>query len=113
MAGGAGDRVWAPTSAVAVDRAYRLGAGEATRDLSRLPAADVGPVSAHVGVGRLLVLVPPDADVTVRGRAGFGNVRLFGDDRAGAGVDQRVRAAGPAATGLLNLDLRSASAKWR
>src|SRR5664280_1582258 len=85
---------------------YRLGAGDGTLDLSRLSGADARPVTASVGLGRLRVIVPRDLDVTVHGRAGAGNVTLFGEDRAGREVDRQVTDPAVASTGSITLDLR-------
>jgi phage shock protein PspC (stress-responsive transcriptional regulator) len=73
---GAGDRTWAPTSAAATAPRYDLGAGSAELDLTRVrPDGDLD-VSAHVGLGQLVVTVPRDVAVEVLGRAAAGEVRM-------------------------------------
>ncbi len=57
---GIGERTWR----AAPGAHYSLGAGEATLDLRTLRGAGGADVSAHVGLGHLVVLVP--ADLTVR-----------------------------------------------
>ena len=106
VAAGLGDRLWQPVSTTELQPTYRLGAGDGTLDLSRLSGADARPVTASVGLGRLRVIVPRDLDVTVHGRAGAGNVTLFGDDHAGRRVDRQVTDPSVASTGSITLDLR-------
>lgn len=106
VAAGLGDRLWQPASTTGLQPTYRLGAGDGTLDLSRLSGADARPVTASVGLGRLRVIVPRDLDVTVHGRAGAGNVTLFGDDHAGRRVDRQVTDPSVASTGSITLDLR-------
>lgn len=81
LAGGAGERTWVP---VAADdgASYELGAGEATLDLRRVEPGSVGALTARVGLGRLLVLVPDDLRVRVVPEIGLGElVRDDGDGR--------------------------------
>lgn len=106
MAGGTGNRNWAPVSTAELRPSYELGAGDATLDLSRLTGLDGRHVEARVGLGQLKVLVPRDVDVTVHGKAGAGNLTLFGDDRAGRGLDRRVSDPGIGSTGSIDLDLK-------
>jgi hypothetical protein len=46
-------------------------------------------------VGNLRVFVPADADVTVHGKVGAGDLDLFGVVDGGTGVDKSVRSQGP------------------
>jgi len=81
LAGGAGERTWVP---VAADDggAFELGAGEAVLDLRRVEPGSVGALTARVGVGRLLVLVPDDLRVRVVPQIGLGElIRDDGDGR--------------------------------
>ena len=83
LAGGAGERTWVP---VAADdgASYELGAGEATLDLRRVEPGSVGALTARVGLGRLLVLVPDDLRVRVVPEIGLGE--LVRDDGNGRTV---------------------------
>jgi len=83
LAGGAGERTWVP---VAADdgASYELGAGEATLDLRRVEPGSVGVLTARVGLGRLLVLVPDDLRVRVVPEIGLGE--LVRDDGNGRTV---------------------------
>lgn len=84
---------WTATSAAAVKPGYTLGNGVGTLDLGKLtvPRGQTVVTSADAGLGRLRVIVPPDATVKVRVSTGFANLRLPGgtsdrfvtDDRAG------------------------------
>lgn len=84
---------WTATSAAAVKPDYTLGNGVGTLDLGKLavPRGQTVVTSADVGLGRLKVVVPPDATVRVRVSTRFANLRLPGgpsdrfvtDDRAG------------------------------
>jgi hypothetical protein len=86
FSGGTGTRVWAPTSLNPAP--FELGAGDATLDLSRLPVG-TSSMTAHVGLGTLVVLVPEDAQVTVHGRVGAGTIVIPGQPEQ-SGTSQRV-----------------------
>jgi phage shock protein PspC (stress-responsive transcriptional regulator) len=75
---------WAPTSADLAAR-YHLDVGKARLDLRHadLPGRHV---RADVGVGELVVVVPPGTPVRVRGNAGIGALDLFGDHDGGFGA---------------------------
>lgn len=105
--GGAGDRhviatagasaTAATTSAVSV-RHYRLGAGQLTVDLNALaPSAHSTTINARVGVGRLVILVPPGAAVHVDSHVGAGTVELLGSRHWGLGLSRTDDRSGPAA----------------
>ncbi|MFN8099081.1 MAG: PspC domain-containing protein [Dermatophilaceae bacterium] len=69
---GVGTRAWAVTGTSPT--AYRLGVGEASLDLTGLPASSGKPIriTAHVGAGQLQIVVPADRTVRVTGRIGAG-----------------------------------------
>lgn len=82
--GGVGQRRWTPT--VSAPAPFDLGIGEARLDLGRLPA---GPatVTAHVGLGHLLVTVPPDTTVHLHGTVGAGDITVPGQpDQSGTSL---------------------------
>jgi phage shock protein PspC (stress-responsive transcriptional regulator) len=87
--GGVGERLWEPTSVAELDDAYRLFAGEAVLDLSRLrfEPGEPATVRAQVTFGELTVLVPAGTVVEARGRAAGGEVVLFDRSQSGLGVD--------------------------
>ena len=90
LAGGAGARSERPGSLAEVESEYRLGLGELTIDLTRLPVQVVGAkpvrIKASVGMGRLVVVLPTSVLASVRGHAGIGDVDVFGHARSGFDV---------------------------
>lgn len=104
LRGGVGERTWVATGS----GDYRLGVGEALLDLRGLPEAPGTVVSAEVGLGELVVLVPDDLTVRVRAHATAGEVSLpVGDDRNSNGTDvDRSELLGPPGPVDLVLDVR-------
>jgi predicted membrane protein len=90
LAGGAGARTERPASLADVQGEYRLGLGELTIDLTRLPPPTEGAkpvrIKVRVGMGRLVVLLPDHVLASVRGHAGIGDVEVFGRRRSGFDV---------------------------
>ena len=87
LAGGAGERTWLPVGADD-GTAYELGAGEAVLDLRGIEPGSVSGLTARVGLGRLLVLVPDDLRVRVVPEVGLGElVREDGNGRTTSEVD--------------------------
>jgi phage shock protein PspC (stress-responsive transcriptional regulator) len=99
---GVGDRTWNPTGS----GSYRLGVGDATLDLTRLPLREGQTINvdARVDVGHLLVLLPPGARVTLHAQAGLGDLLLDGQDKNGRRVSRSVD-YGPEGTPQVRLDL--------
>lgn len=76
--GGVGDRTFAPTALVDKQR-YHLGIGDMTLDLRRANLADgLNTVTADVGLGHLLVLVPRGVDFRVEVATKLGNAVVLG-----------------------------------
>ena len=102
-----GDRTWVPTASD-VTSSYGLGAGDARLDLTQLTSSHDGLIKARVGAGRLVVVVPTNATVDLRVRAGAGRVLIDGNERNGSGLDV-TRHLAPVATAAtpdeLHLDL--------
>jgi len=90
--GGVGDRSERPATVQELQRQYHLGVGQLTVDLSdlQLPGG-ITRVDAVVGIGRLVVRIPPRVAVRVHATAGTGQVTLFGKESNGFDVDQTVR----------------------
>jgi phage shock protein PspC (stress-responsive transcriptional regulator) len=89
--GGFAERVVRPQAQAEVRPSYRLAGGELVLDLSRVrfgPGA--APIEASVGGGRLLVVVPDEVAVDVRGRVGIGSLDLLGQEEPGAQLDTTV-----------------------
>jgi phage shock protein PspC (stress-responsive transcriptional regulator) len=75
LSGGIGSQQWHPTTISQVDGTYRTGVGNATLDLADVSFPDrVVHVTASVGIGRLLVEVPPGLEVSITAHSGIGNV---------------------------------------
>ncbi len=107
--GGVGERTYRPTSVSALETDYRLSAGKLVLDLRDL---DVGAtderVEASVGLGELVVIVPPDIVTVAAGSASAGEIALFERERSGIQVDSSVTgvpASGVQPPGRLVLDL--------
>lgn len=94
-----GERIWSvtPTQALRGGLDYNLSVGEATLDLTELgkhPAkgdtpGDVVPITAAVGLGQLIVLVPPDVEVRLTGSVKAGEIITPGQPRGTGGADSR------------------------
>lgn len=96
LGGGVGDRTVRPTGAQ-LESEYERGVGTLTLDLTTLDLDGIdAPVDlrAHVGIGRLIVIVPDDLAVQVQAHAGLGSVRVFGREAGGLGADLSASAAG-------------------
>lgn len=77
--GGVGDREWRPTVASQIQPSYRLAIGNMTVDLRNVRfSTGSTSVTASVGIGHLLVEVPPGIDVSVNAHSGVGTV-TYGD----------------------------------
>lgn len=104
--GGIGDLAFRPQSLGEVRGEYRLAGGDLRLDLSDLKAGG-GPVTvtASVGIGRLYVVVPDDAQVELDARVAGGELRLFGNQQIGTGLGDRVeRLNGVGARLVLHLE---------
>lgn len=98
LAGGIGDRSWAPSSVQEVHRSYRVAAGDVNVDLSAIVVPEgVTAVDASVVAGHLVVRVPHDAAVSVDAHTGVGQVTVFGNRAEGTNVRRSV----PAGAGRL------------
>ena len=105
-----GERVYRPTTLDALRSGYRLGAGQLTLDLTRVPfGAGDTEAGATLGTGELLVIVPDSVPVVAEASVGVGEVELFGESQSGAGISTRA-VSGPApegGRGTLRLQLRN------
>lgn len=86
---------YAPASAAAVLPSYAAGVGSLELDLRGVdlsvpPGAPAAPVRTAIDAeaGDVQILVPPNADVTLRGEVGFGHIG-FGERNSG-GPDSRL-----------------------
>ncbi|GAB7103889.1 PspC domain-containing protein [Streptomyces phaeofaciens JCM 4814] len=108
------DRTWRPAAVADVQKAYDLGTGDGTLDLSRLDLAKGQTVStsAEVGLGRLRVIVPPDVTVKLNIDVGLGDIQLPGDNEKDVDVEPGKQkkttlppVPGTGGGGTLDLDL--------
>ncbi|QDY78600.1 PspC domain-containing protein [Streptomyces qinzhouensis] len=74
---------WRPTTLTALKPSYELGTGVAVLDLSKLPLPAGGTVTtgAEVGLGKVKVIVPANAEVKLRAKAGVGDIGLPQDPK--------------------------------
>ncbi len=87
LEGGIGTTVESPRSSTQLGP-FSQGIGKLTVDLTEtgLPL-DGETIEASVGIGELVVLVPPDTDVSVDARVGVGNADVLGRTESGVGVE--------------------------
>ncbi len=109
--GGVGQKVERPTTASSLKGSYSLAMGELDLDLTNLPTpttpGSTRRIEAHVGMGQLVVTVPVDALVTVKGHASIGQVTIFGESSGGFDVDKNLMPKIPAGAVIAYaLDLR-------
>jgi len=106
LQGGVGQRVERP-NAIGGAATYRLSVGQLTIDLRHTTWSGGATVTASVGIGQLVIQVPSDVALVVRGRAGAGDVTVLGVNESGLDVDQRIAPTGlvPNQRGTLSLDL--------
>jgi predicted membrane protein len=88
---GIGDETYVVSDASSLQDSYTLGIGDLRLDLSNLELP-VGQthIKTRVDIGRVTVIVPPDATVQAVGEAGFGEVRLLGNETDGRDADLEV-----------------------
>ena len=93
LTNGVGERVYSPTSEIALDEPFRLGIGELRLDLSELAVIDEAVVVGELGIGELRVVVPAGVAVDITSEVGAGEIKLFGATRSGTGVSDTFRSA--------------------
>jgi predicted membrane protein len=95
LRGGIGDTQVHPTSARQLQPNYQLAVGNLNVDLSNV-AFPTGTtrVTTSVGVGRLVVEVPPGVTVSVVAHSGLGEVQVFGQNDGGLSTAQTIQAGG-------------------
>jgi phage shock protein PspC (stress-responsive transcriptional regulator) len=103
--GGVGERTYRPQTIGEVRGGYQLGAGRLEIDL-RDVAFPAGTTDLHVrlGVGELVVLVPPGVCVATSAHIGGGYVGALENESGGLDVDWAERPFPPADTPRLTLD---------
>ncbi|MDO5628949.1 MAG: PspC domain-containing protein [Mobilicoccus sp.] len=90
---GIGDHHWQPRNGVELSTSYSAGIGDATLDLTHLPASDLADaeISVSGGIGDLTVVLPDDVRTTVVPDLGIGSFtvtdRTSSNSTGGVGVD--------------------------
>jgi hypothetical protein len=108
LRGGIGNTQVHPTSTGQLASHYRLAMGNLTVDLADVPfKAGTTRVTTSVGIGRLLVEVPPGTSVSVVAHSGLGDVQVFGQDNSGFSTVQAMEAGGTGPGARRHLDLRA------
>ena len=106
LKGGVGDRRYAPRTAAEVAPSYRIGVGNIQLDLSGVDfSKHLVHTKVSAGVGNIEVIVPRNADVTIDGRAGVGEVDLLGQVANGTSATRSVVDYGPAGDKTIDLTL--------
>jgi len=97
LQGGIGDSQWQPTTPAQVAKQYHLAIGNMRVNLS---SVDFGPgtthVTATVGIGHLVVELPPGPAVSVTAHSGLGDVQMFGQNDGGFATRHTVQVPGTA-----------------
>jgi hypothetical protein len=95
LRGGIGDTQFRPTSAGQLAANYRLAVGNLNVDLSNVAfRRGTTHVTASVGIGHLIVEVPPGPTVSVVAHSGLGDVQVFGQNNGGLSTVQTVQSDG-------------------
>jgi phage shock protein PspC (stress-responsive transcriptional regulator) len=88
LEGGVGNVQVAPATVAELQTEYRLLAGELDLDLTQLPAgSDEYVISASVGAGQLVVLVPEGVSLEIRSEVGAGSSTILGPTNVGTRLD--------------------------
>jgi hypothetical protein len=108
VGGGAGERLYQPTSQGDVSDRYELGVGKLTVDLTNVVVTGTQDIDLAVGVGEVIVLLPPDVAVDVDADVGAGTIDFptGGPGQGGIGLEQSWQRDGDG-SGTLTLTMSS------
>jgi hypothetical protein len=88
FAGGIGEKREAPVTVNAAEGPFRLGIGDLEVDLRGVAfPAGISEVSASVGIGHLVVIVPDGVSIEATASAGAGEIVILGEKQDGVDVD--------------------------
>jgi phage shock protein PspC (stress-responsive transcriptional regulator) len=105
LRGGIGDTQVHPTTVGQLQPQYRLAMGNLNVDLSGVAfRSGTTRVTASVGIGRLIVEVPPGPTVNVVAHSGLGDVDVFGQNNGGLSTVQSIQSGTPGSRTHLVLD---------
>jgi phage shock protein PspC (stress-responsive transcriptional regulator) len=97
LQGQTGTVSWAPATSAALASPYQLAAGRGTLDLTSLdPHGRTVDVTAQVGAGKLLIIVPDGDKVEAHVHLGMAQIQFLGD-QSFAGLDVTTTLDAPAA----------------
>jgi phage shock protein PspC (stress-responsive transcriptional regulator) len=102
---GSGAPTFVPTGPAAVERQYRLGAGQLTLDFTNFSWPGTPVVTAvSLGAGNVEIEVPATVTINFKGHVGAGVIQFLDTPvRSGLQIDDRVGAAGPAGGPVIDL----------
>ena len=100
LRGGVGNTQWHPTTASQVAARYRLAIGSMDVDLADVAfRPGTTHVTASVGIGNLVVELPPGASVSVAAHSGLGDVQIFGQNEGGFSTGRTMAETAASGTG--------------
>lgn len=106
---GVGERVFAPTAAGELSDSYQLGVGKLTLDLSDIDPGELDgrTIDVQVGMGELVVLLPPMSalGVDVQAAARAGELDILDADGQDDGTNVTERFRDPNVEGLPRVEL--------
>ena len=105
LRGGIGSTQLHPASAGQLQPTYRLAVGNLNLDLSGVAfRSGTTHITASVGVGHLIVEVPPGPTVSVVAHSGLGEVDVFGRSSSGLSTVQTMQSGGSRSHVVLDAD---------
>src|SRR5690606_10616736 len=88
--GEAGSHRWRPADISQIQSTYRYDLGDAVVDLSAVDFTEAeGPVDieASLGIGSLVIILPPEVDAVVEADVDVGYLQVFGHESGGLDPD--------------------------
>ena len=105
LSGGAGNVIVAPQTLSELHSQYHLAAGQLTVALSQLPLGASPTVNVTVALGKLTVVLAPQANFYVAAHAGAGRIDILGAPDDGFNIDSPVSQSPSPGAGTLHLAL--------
>ncbi|HSC91584.1 MAG TPA: LiaF domain-containing protein [Gaiellaceae bacterium] len=87
LSGGIGEDKEHPRTVADLDDRYELGIGSLKIDLTDLEVDGSAQLDAQVGIGELVVAVPPGVTVVVDAHTGAGDIQALGEEESGFDAD--------------------------
>jgi phage shock protein PspC (stress-responsive transcriptional regulator) len=105
LSGGVGNVIAAPQSLAELHSDYHLAAGQLTVDLSQIPLGASPTVNVTVALGKLTVVLAPQANFYIAAHAGGGRIDILGAPDDGFNIDSPVSQSPSPGGGTLHLAL--------